>query len=212
MKITEHLKVLTHFAIRLTGETVVYCDPFHIREAPRDGKLILITHEHFDHLSPEDIDKVAAPEALYVIPKSCREAALSAGLNPDKIVTMEPGEEKKFGRISVKAVPAYNINKDFHRRERGWLGYVVTMNGLRYYLAGDTDDTPDAREVTCDVAVVPVGGTYTMTAREAAALVNAIRPGAAVPAHYGDIVGSRADAEEFCSLLEAGIECDFCRE
>lgn len=212
MNYFEHISVITHSAIRLSGEKTVYIDPFHLPRDFKDGDYILVTHEHHDHLSPEDIAKLAAPEALIVIPKTCREAALAAGLNPNQIVTMEPGEEKELVGISVKAVPAYNINKDFHRKERGWLGYVVYMNGLRYYLAGDTDDIPEARQVKCDVAVVPVGGTYTMTAREAAALVNAIRPKAAVPAHYGDIVGSRADAEEFSSLLDHGIECDFCRE
>ncbi|MBO4872932.1 MAG: MBL fold metallo-hydrolase [Lachnospiraceae bacterium] len=207
----DNLKVLGHFAVRLDGEHVVYFDPFHLKNAPQDGEIILITHEHYDHLSPEDIRKAARADAWIVLPKSCRPAAVKAGLDDRRLLYLSAGEEADVLGVKIEAVPAYNVGKRFHTRDKGWLGYVVTMNGLRYYLAGDTDDNEDVRKVRCDVAVVPVGGTYTMTAEEAAVLVNAIRPKVAVPAHYGDIVGTVEDAERFAKRLDPAIACDFAR-
>lgn len=206
------LTLLTHYALRIEGEKIIYSDPFHLEKAPQDGDIILITHEHYDHLSPDDIRKAARPDAYIVLPKSCRAAALKAGLNEKRLLYLAAGEEAEIGGIRIEAVPAYNTLKPFHTKGKGWLGYVVTVGGLRYYIAGDTDNTPEARQVKCDVAIVPVGGTYTMTAKEAAALVNTIRPAVAVPAHYGDIVGTVSDAEKFASLLESGIACDFARD
>ena len=211
MNTAKNVKIVNHFTVRIEGEKILYSDPFHVKAAPQDGDIILITHEHHDHLSPEDIRKVAKREAWIVLPKSCREAAAKAGLSDRRLLFLSAGEEADVLGALIKAVPAYNVNKQFHTRERGWLGYVVTMNGLRYYIAGDTDDNKDVRQVQCDVAIVPVGGTYTMTAEEAAELVNSIRPAVAVPAHYGDIVGTKEDAERFAALLSRDIACDFAR-
>ena len=207
----DNLTVLGHFAIRIGGEHIVYCDPFHLKSAPQDGEIILITHEHYDHLSPEDIRKAAGPDAYIVMPKSCRPAAVKAGLYDRQLLYLSAGEEAEISGVKIEAVPAYNVGKPFHMKGKGWLGYIVTMNGLRYYLAGDMDDNEDARKVRCDVAVVPVGGTYTMNAKAAAAFVNAIRPKVAVPAHYGDIVGTEEDARKFAALLDPEISCDFAR-
>ena len=208
----KNVKVLEHSAIRIEGEKTVYFDPFHVKEAPHDADVIFITHEHYDHLSAEDIEKVAGDKTLFVLPESCREAALKAGLDEKRLVLMRPGETKEINGLPAEAVRAYNVNKQFHTKERSWLGYEVTLGGIRYYVAGDTDDNEDVRRVRCDVALFPVGGTYTTTAEEAAAAVNAILPKAAIPTHYGDIVGKAEDAERFAALLAPEILCELCRQ
>ena len=206
-----HVRVLAHSAIRIEGEKTVYVDPFHLKEAPQDGDLILVTHDHYDHFSPEDIRKAARKDAVLVIPASLKETALQAGFPEARILTMGPWENRTVLGVSVETVPAYNLGKPFHRPEKRWLGYVVTLGGIRYYVAGDTDENEDNRRVRCDVALVPVGGTYTMTADEAAVFVNHLKPKAAVPTHYGDIVGSEEDAAHFCRLLDPEIGSELCR-
>ena len=139
---------------------------------------------------------------------SCRAAAEQAGLPLAQCFFMQPGESLEWEGVRIEAVPAYNVDKAFHTREKGYLGYVAQMLGRRYYIAGDTDDNEAVRQVRCHVALLPVGGTYTMTAAQAADLAGAIRPEIAVPTHYGDIVGERGDGETFASLLDKGILCD----
>ena len=207
-----NVRVLAHSAIRIEGEKTVYVDPFHLKEETRDGDIILITHDHHDHFSPEDIRKAAGKDAVLVIPGSLREAALKEGFPAARTVVVAPWEDRTVLGVSLETVPAYNLGKPFHRPEKRWLGYVVTLGGVRYYIAGDTDENEDNRKVRCDVALVPVGGTYTMTADEAAVFVNHLKPKAAVPTHYGDIVGSREDAEHFCRLLDPEIGSALCRD
>ena len=211
MNETKKVKVLAHSAIRIEGEKTVYIDPFHVKEEPHDADLILITHEHYDHLSPEDIARVAKETTWYAVPKTCREEALKAGLPEARLLYLAPGEKAKIAEVPVEAVPAYNVGKQFHTKERNWLGYVVSLNGLRYYIAGDTDNNEDTRKVRCDVALLPVGGKYTMTAEEAAELANAIKPLAAVPTHYGDIVGTAEAPKIFAEHLDPAIACDTAR-
>ena len=201
----QNVQVLTHSAIRLEGEKVVYADPFHLTKETHDADIILVTHDHYDHFSAEDIAKVAKEGTLLICPASTKVLALEAGFSEDKITVLAPGERTVEEGVSVNAVPAYNVGKQFHPKANGWVGYIVTMGGLRYWIAGDTDDNEDVRKVRCDIALVPVGGKFTMTAEEAAALVNAIRPKFAVPTHYNDIVGTAGDGARFCSLLEDGI-------
>ncbi|MBP3729714.1 MAG: MBL fold metallo-hydrolase [Lachnospiraceae bacterium] len=209
MKYVPEVSVLAHSAIRIQGPRIVYVDPFHLTEEYHDADLICITHEHHDHLSQEDICRVARKETLYILPESCREEAEKAGLPRENIRWMKPGDRLELEGAAVEALPAYNVDKPFHPKERGWLGYVVEMLGRRYYIAGDTDDNEDVRKIRCHVALLPVGGTYTMTADEAAELARGIRPEVAIPTHYGDIVGSREEGEKFRELLEgSGIFCE----
>ena len=196
-----------HSSIRCGGDVVLWFDPFRVADASHDGDVIFITHEHYDHFSPEDIHRVMKPDAVIVLPESCRDAALTAGFDPDRLVTVQPGETYQVCGVSFETVAAYNIGKKFHPQASRWVGYVVTVEGRRVYVAGDTDDTPEARAARCEVAFLPVGGTYTMTAAEAAALANAICPQTAVPTHYGSIVGEKSDGSTFATALDGNIQC-----
>lgn len=192
-------------SIRIKSDKTLYFDPLHITGASHDAHLIFITHEHFDHFSPQDIEKVANENTLYVAPKSMAAALKNAGLQSEKCVLVAPGDNIEPPGVAVEAVAAYNISKAFHPKQNGWVGYVVNVCGSRVYVCGDTDDTPEARAVKCDVVCVPIGGTYTMDARQAAEFVNALSPKAAIPIHYGTIVGSAAAADEFEKLVNAPV-------
>ena len=196
-----------HSSIRYTGTVTVWFDPFRVEEAAGDGDVIFITHDHYDHFSPEDIRRVMKPDAVLVLPESCCPAALAAGFSASQLLPVRAGTHYTVKGISFTAVPAYNIGKPFHPRVNGWVGYAAELDGLRVYVAGDTDDTPEARAVSCDAAFLPVGGTYTMTAAEAAALANILHPQTAVPTHYGGIVGAVTDGDDFAAHLAPDICC-----
>ena len=204
-------RVLNHSAIRISGNPVIYFDPFELErhETRHDAGIIFITHDHYDHFSPEDIDRMRRPETVFVIPESIHENFLAAGISETKLVTVNPNEKHEVSGIKFETVPAYNILKPFHPKGNLWVGYVVTIDGVRCYIAGDTDQTRESLAVKCDIAFVPVGGTYTMNAREAAQLVNKIQPRAAFPTHYGSVVGMADDAEIFREELDSQIE--YCR-
>ncbi len=192
-------------SIRIDGEKTLYFDPLHIADEPHDADIVFITHEHFDHFSPQDIAKVANGNTLYVVPKSMAAALKNAGLQSEKCILVTPGDKIEPLSVAVEVVEAYNISKAFHPKANGWVGYVVNVCGGRVYVCGDTDDTPEARAVKCDIVCVPIGGTYTMDAKQAAEFVNALAPKAAIPIHYGTIVGSAAAADEFEKLVNAPV-------
>jgi len=189
---------LGHATVLIQGQKRVVVDPWKVQDVqPVD--LVLVTHDHFDHCSPPDVDKVRGPGTQVLGPADVA-AKLGQGTT-----SIAPGQSVSLAGIKVEAVPAYNLDKDFHPRARGWVGYVVEMAGERIYIAGDTDHTPEMDEVRADVALLPVGGTYTMDAREAAEAANRIRPSLAIPIHFGDIVGSQADADRFAYLCRVPV-------
>ncbi len=200
--------VNAHSSIRVKGEKTFYFDPFRIEGEPHDADIIFLTHDHFDHFSPEDVSKVYSGESIFIAPTGMRSELLNAGVPDSQIFGMTPGSEATVFGLNIEAVPAYNIKKDFHQRKNGWLGFVVTMNDERVYVAGDTDATDEALAVKCDVAFVPVGGTYTMDASEAAKLINKIKPAIVVPTHYACIVGNKEDGEIFKSQIDPSIRVE----
>ena len=202
--VTDHVTVNAHSSIRIAGEKTLYFDPFHLKDEPHDADVVFITHDHYDHLSAEDIARVKKNGTAFVLPVTCRAAAEKNGLT--NCVYLAPGETAEVCGVPVEAVAAYNAIKPFHPKKNGWLGYVVTVEGKRFYVAGDTDENKDNLAVKCDVAMVPVGGTYTFDAKHAAKFVNKLRPAVAIPTHYGDIVGSLADADAFAANIDEGIE------
>ena len=201
-----NIEVLYHSSIRINKEKTIYIDPFKIDRNYNDADIIFITHDHYDHYSEEDIDKVINENTVIVIPEELLTKVLKKGINKDAIITVEPNKKYMVQGIKFETVPAYNTNKTFHPKENGWVGYVIELNDVKYYIAGDTDITEENKKVKCDVAFVPVGGTYTLDFKEAAQLVNEIQPKVAVPIHYGSVVGTKQDAEEFIKLLHTTIK------
>ena len=195
----EDIVWLGHSSVRIEGEKVIYIDPWKLKN-PMKADLILISHNHFDHLSVEDVEKIRKADTVIVTTRDSA-AVLSGNLR-----IVKPGDVVQIGKVSVEAVPSYNTNKDFHPRENGWLGFVVTVQGTRIYYCGDTDLIPEMKTIQADIMLVPVGGTYTMTAEEAARAVNIVRPGTAIPIHYDDIVGSVEDARRFKDLCKVPVE------
>lgn len=211
MSSLENVRVFTQSAVRIEGAdgTVIYLDPYSLTdaEAAHDADYVLVTHAHYDHLSPEDYARVAGAGTVLVAPASASGEASRLGAARTHL--MSAGERLDLPGLTVEAVPAYNVEPerlDMHPRSRGWLGYVLTVDGTRFFATGDTDQNPDNERVVCDVALVPIGGTYTMDARQAAAFVNTIRPRVAVPTHYGSIVGTYADFDAFAAAVDPAIE------
>ena len=190
----ENIEVLYHSSIRINKEKTIYIDPFKINENYNDADMIFITHDHYDHYSEEDIDKVINENTTIIIPEELLTKLLRKGINKNAIITVEPNKNYMVQGIKFETISAYNTNKTFHPKENGWVGYIIIINGIRYYIAGDTDITEENKQVKCDVAFVPVGGTYTMDFKEAASLINEIKPKIAIPIHYGSIVGTEQDA------------------
>jgi len=206
---TENIRVLTHNSIRIeSGSDVIYVDPFQVKGTPRDASFILITHDHYDHFSPEDIAKVAGDDSVLVVPEKMERKAKEAAGKVGDIYTVKPGEDREIGNLHFETVPAYNLLKPFHPKSAGWVGYVLMIDGKRIYIAGDTDATKEAKSVKCDIILVPVGGTYTMDAKKAAELVNEIEPEVTIPTHYGNIVGKKEDGEHFSGLVKAPVRVD----
>ena len=190
---------LGHDSFRIVGSKTIYFDPYQIGPAdPAD--LVLVTHEHFDHCSPEDVAKVQGPATKIITEKD------SAPQLSGDVQVVVPGEHVTVEGVTIEAVPAYNVDKAFHPKENGWLGFIVEIDGVRIYHAGDTDFIPEMSGFKTDIALLPVSGTYVMTAEEAVEAALAIHPQIAIPMHYGAIVGGSTDADAFKSALEGKIE------
>ena len=200
------IEVFTQNSIRITtGERKIYADSFKINESPKDADFILITHDHYDHFSPEDIQKVAGKNTILIVPEKMAKKAEEVRDFVSRIVPVEPGNSYEIDGLSFETVPAYNSIKPFHPKHAGYVGYILVIDGERIYIAGDTDATKEAKAVKCDIALVPIGGTYTMDAKAAAELVNQISPSVAIPVHFGEIVGKPEDAKTFASLVKESV-------
>ena len=205
----ENIKVFTHNSIRIQdGSKAIYIDPFEMKQAPHDADFILITHDHYDHFSPSDIAAVAKEETVLVIPEKMAKKAGDVTCSLRSIETIVQGEIKDIDGFVLETVPAYNTLKPFHMKSAGWVGYIFEADGKRVYVAGDTDVTKEAKSVKCDIALVPIGGYYTMDTKAAAELVNEIKPDIAIPTHYGSIVGSPEDGEKFASLVNDPVKVE----
>jgi L-ascorbate metabolism protein UlaG (beta-lactamase superfamily) len=196
---------LGHDTFKIVGEKVIYTDPFKIKKKDR-ADIILITHEHFDHCSPEDVKMLQGPETIIVTTADCAKKLTG------KVRVVKPGDKINVEGIDIEAVPSYNTNKQFHPKANRWVGYIFTVKGHRIYIAGDTDYIPEMRNFKADIALLPVSGTYVMTAEEAVKAALDIKPKIAIPMHYGSIVGSQGDAKKFADGLKGKIEVVILKE
>ena len=204
----ESIEVLCHSCIKFNKGEVIYFDPFKIEKNYNDADVIFITHDHYDHYSEEDIDKVIKEETIIVAPEDLLTKLLKKGFERDNMVLVTPNQKYTVKGIEFQTIPAYNVNKQFHPKANEWVGYVLKIEGITYYIAGDTDITEENKKVKCDVAFVPVGGTFTMDYKEAAELINEIKPKIAVPTHYGGIVGEKSDGISLSKLVSPEIEVE----
>lgn len=197
------LEWLGHASFRINSPVVIYIDPYKI-DTNKPADIILITHGHHDHYSEDDIQYIRTPETKVIAPADvAREMrGMVDMLKPGEATTVKIGMHD----IVISAVPAYNRSKPFHAKSKGWVGYLITINGKTLYHTGDTDMIDEMDRIKCDVALVPVGGTYTMDAEEAAEMVNRMKPEYAVPMHYGKIVGDTTDADEFEKLCNVPVK------
>ena len=206
MNIIDKITVNEQSSIRIAADKVLYFDPIHISGEPHDADIIFITHEHYDHFSPDDIVRVSNSDSLFVAPESISKTFHAANIPADKVTYLKPNDSTSILGIRIEAVPAYNLMKPFHPKSNGWLGYVVTVDDTRIYVCGDTDATKEGKSVKCDIICVPIGGTYTMNANQAAEFVNDVAPKIAIPVHYGTIVGKPQDADEFERFVDSSAQ------
>ena len=198
--ILENISWLGHdgFMIKGAGKTIII-DPYQLNHAePAD--IILVSHSHYDHCSPEDIDKIQTDSSIIIT-----EPESASKLSGD-VRVVKPGDTQKLGEITVEAVAAYNTNKKFHPKKKNWLGFIVTIEGCRVYHAGDTDLIDEMAGIDADIALLPVSGTYVMTAEEAVEAAKRIGPKVAIPMHYDSLVGTKDDAKIFADALEDTCE------
>lgn len=190
-----------HDSFRINGsQTVVYVDPWKLPPNAPPADIILITHDHQDHCSPVDVAAISRPDTELVMPAAC--ATLLPSAHQHLVV---PGQTLTLRDINITTVPAYNTNKTFHPRERHMVGYIISVDGQRIYHAGDTDRIPEMREFSVDTALLPVSGTYVMTAEEAAEAAIDLHPQIVIPMHYGRMIGTMDDVERFQKLVPSDI-------
>ena len=204
----ENILVLTHSSIKIKNSKTIYFDPFKIDKNYNDADYIFITHSHYDHYSEEDIKKVRKKETKIIITSDLKGKVKELGFENLNIIIVNPNEKYIIDTLKIETIPAYNNKKQFHPKSNNWVGYIIEINGEKYYIAGDTDITEENKKIKCDVAFLPIGGTYTMNYEEAAHLANIINPKIVVPTHYGSIIGTNEDADKFAKLLNKKIICE----
>lgn len=206
MEMLTHIHWLGQAAVKIAlPEKTIYIDPYQISQEIK-ADLILITHSHGDHFSPADINKIMADHTIVIAPQDC--ISRIKELSQEKAVVSEPGLKKQIGEILIEAVPAYNVLKsNFHPKSNRWLGYILTIDGVRIYHAGDTERIPEMKDIRCDIALLPLGQTYTMSSvEEAAEAALDVKAKVAIPIHYGLYEGSQQDARHFQHLLKDKVK------
>lgn len=205
---TEGIKIFSQNSIRIEKEKIIYFDPFQIRQEYRDADLIFITHDHYDHFSLEDIGRVAKKDSKIILPEKMKKDRKKLSFSDNLIFYVEPGQSYMVDGVSFKTVFSYNLVKPFHPKGNRWVGYLLELGGICYYIAGDTDLIEEIQDVQCDVAFLPIGGVYTMNYKKAAELANRIKPKVVIPVHYGSIVGKKEDGLKFKERIAAGVQCE----
>jgi L-ascorbate metabolism protein UlaG (beta-lactamase superfamily) len=201
---------LGHDSFKIKNGKTVIIDPFKIRPTADKADILLISHEHFDHFSLDDIKKVVNENTTVVTIPAVKKDLSS--LKVKEVKAVKPGDKLKIGDVSIEVIPAYNLNKFrepgkvFHPKEDGKAGFVIGIKGVRVYHAGDTDAIPEMKGLKPDVALLPVSGTYVMTPEEAAQAAKMVEPKLVIPMHYGVIVGTEKDAQKFKQLTTVEVQ------
>lgn len=202
------INVFKHNSIKIINNNLnIYIDPFQIDNQTNDADIIFITHSHYDHFSIEDIVKIKNSNTKIVSTKDTYNELIKY-FDKNNILIVEPNNNYNVCDLKFNTVRAYNVNKDFHSIDKNWVGYIITIDNLNYYIMGDTDINNDVLNIKCDILFVPIGGTYTMDYKDAANYTNIINPKVVIPTHYGLIVGDKNLGVKFKTLLNNNISCE----
>lgn len=214
MKIGDvEIKWLGHAGFLIQNSKTIYIDPYNIKDDSIKADLILITHSHYDHCSVVDMEKIIQ-EGTKIVVTADAQSKITRFNVPIKLEIIGPEQELVFGNVKISTLSSYNVDKHFHPKDEEWVGYLIKMHDVLVYHAGDTDIIPEMQKLTGYkqegkkfIALFPVGGRFTMNAEEAAEAAKIIKPTLAIPMHYGSIVGSEEDAQEFVELCkEEGVD------
>tara|TARA_B100000315_G_C14471181_1_gene538416 strand:- start:289 stop:918 length:630 start_codon:yes stop_codon:yes gene_type:complete len=203
--LVDKLHWLGHASFLIKNGKNIYIDPFKLSTEEK-ADILIITHEHFDHCSPDDLKKIIQPSTIVITVPGNQSKLAPFAESVKEIKLVKPSDTITVEGIDMEFVPAYNVDKEFHPKSNEWVGVILTIDGERLYFAADTDLIPEMNTIKCDIALLPVSGTYVMTAEEAANAAKILEPKIAIPFHYGDIVGTEDDAKKFQSLCECDVK------
>ena len=206
---TDNIIVNTHSSIKIAGKKTLYFDPWKIDEELHDADFCFITHDHYDHFSPVDIKKILNENTFIVFPETIKKNIIDCQLTDEEhMIALKPQVIKEKHEILIETVLAYNKLKPFHTKKSGYLGYIITMDDVRYYIAGDTELTDEVKNVKCNIAFLPIGGIYTMNANDAAKAVKYIGADIVIPVHFGCIAGTAdsSAAEKFKEMVSTNVK------
>ncbi len=195
----DYISVNTQSSIKLNLNKIIYFDPYKIDKDYNDADIIFITHNHYDHMDKESIMKVKNDNTIIVAPKTMKDVIKEIDFKD--YVFLNPFDEIDIDDIKVKTIPAYNLEKPFHPRSNNWLGYIITINNITYYVAGDTDATKEMEDIKTDIAFIPIGGHFTMDVNEAVEVIKKMKVNTVIPIHYGSIIGNITDGKDLKEKL-----------
>lgn len=199
------IKVFNQAAIKIESTKNIYFDPYQIKEEFHDADYIFITHDHYDHYDEESIKNIMKSETMIVVPECLKERVSKLTTN---YFLVSPNEKYNLADLSFETTFSYNIDKPFHPKEKGYVGYKIKLEDKHLYIMGDTDYLEENLHMTCDICFIPIGGTYTMDVQEAAAYINELKPELAIPIHYGSIVGDLGLSKQFIDLVNPDIKVE----
>ena len=196
-----NFNVNSNNSIQIIGSKKIYIDPYEIEENLHDADYIFCTHSHYDHFSENDLRKIIKEDTKIITVKSSEQDAKQL-VNRENVLIVEPGKNYKIDDIEFSTTYAYNVEKQFHPKQNNWVGFIINLDEIKYFIAGDTDNIDELHGIEADYAFLPVGGTYTMDYKEAAELANNLNVKAIIPTHYGSVAGSKEEGKKFKELVK----------